>query len=421
MFAGHVDECLLCCADRRVGGLAGHGGRGKEFRSEVLDGQAVMVGHDPLRPLPAGVLALPGDLLVEFRGVPLRFLVALRSTLASLGFPAGRHPLIVGQTLRGVLAVLGMREVVGVGGGGRGLPHAPVDADIPPGGGQGLGGGHHDERGVPVAETVAVDAHRGRRLGQVPRPHHAEHDPARQVQAAVLDPEPTLRVVQRRVGGVLLLALRHPRPLPHGQLRLDVLQRFRTGLGEVAAGLLLRHRTALTQPRVRGAGLGQHLVEAGRAALLLVGVGLLRSGAALVPDPPAPRPLRLKAGAGGRRHAQTVGVPGAPDIIRMSFCRLHDVKWMATLCSQATTVVAWMKRSASPSDSPSNSMNVSLPRRRGTVGRSTARSCTSWRSFSPIRQQSANRSDGDSLTPPLLQRSSIRPRSEGRSILGGLQ
>lgn len=57
----------------------------------------------------------------------------------------------------------------------------------------------------------------------------------------------------------------------------------------------------------------------------------------------------------------------------------------ASLHVQAMTVVMWMKRSASPSGSSSNSMNASRP------------------------------------TPPLLRRDPIPPRREDRGILGGLR
>lgn len=311
----HVQQGRLRRADRGVRRLAGHRGLRQELRVQVLDRELVEVADDGFGPFAGGVLPLPGGLLVDLRGLGLCLPVALGLRLASGGTAAGHLLLVTGEAGGGGLAVLGMREVVGVAGGGRGFLHSPVDADHPAGGRQGLGGGRHDERGVPVAEAVAVDADGGRRLGQVPRPHHTQRDPAREVQAAAFEAEPALRVVQRRVGRVLLLALRHPGPLVLRQPGLDVLQGLGAGRGEVADDLLLRHRTALAQPRVRGAGLGQHLVEAGRAALLLVGVRLLRPGAALVPDPPAARPLRLQRGAGGRRHAEPIGVPDVSGIL----------------------------------------------------------------------------------------------------------
>ncbi len=68
--------------------------------------------------------------------------------------------------------------------------------------------------------------HRGRRLGQPARPHHRQHDPARQVQAPFLETEPTPGVVQRRVRLPLLLPAGHPCTLPHRQPGLDVPNAF---------------------------------------------------------------------------------------------------------------------------------------------------------------------------------------------------
>lgn len=62
VLAAHLDQGLFGGADSGVGGLLGHGGLGEEFRSEVLDGQGVMVADDELGPLAGRVLALPSDL-----------------------------------------------------------------------------------------------------------------------------------------------------------------------------------------------------------------------------------------------------------------------------------------------------------------------------------------------------------------------
>jgi hypothetical protein len=63
VFAAHVG--VFGGADGGVRGLLGHGGFGEEFRAEVLDGERVVVAHNLLGPFAAGVLALPGDLLVR--------------------------------------------------------------------------------------------------------------------------------------------------------------------------------------------------------------------------------------------------------------------------------------------------------------------------------------------------------------------
>ncbi len=135
--------------------------------------------------------------------------------------------------------------------------------------------------------------------------------PPAQVQTAVFETEPALRVVQARPGLALLLPLRHPGPLPLRKPLADVLVRLGPGLPEVSDDLLLRHRAFLPQPRRTGTGLGQHPVEPGGTAGLLAGVlgpgpvpgvDLPGLGHALVPHPPVPVPLAHQRRVCARRH-----------------------------------------------------------------------------------------------------------------------
>jgi hypothetical protein len=162
VLAAHLQQGRLGGADGGISRCAGHGGTAEELRTEVLHGDDVVVADDLLRPLAAGVLPLPGDLLVRLGPQLLRFAVALRCGPAFLRFAAGRHPVVAGQLGLGLLAVLGVREVVGVAGGGRGLLDAPVDPDHRTGLWERLELGGNDERAVPVAEAVAVHPRRGR-------------------------------------------------------------------------------------------------------------------------------------------------------------------------------------------------------------------------------------------------------------------
>ncbi len=182
-----------------------------------------------------------------------------------------------------------------------------------------------------MPETFLVDTHAGRVGRRVPRPHHRQGDPARQVQLPVLEAEAVAVVVQRRARLALPLPPGHPRPLPHRQTVLDVLLRLRAGLPEILDQLLLRNAGALTEPGVRLAGLRQHLVELPRTTrplahtlgpALIPQVRLLRLRASLVPDPPAPVPLRKEQGERGGQRTQTEGPPGVPGIPRHR-CRRH--------------------------------------------------------------------------------------------------
>src|SRR5699024_5963313 len=88
-----------------------------------------------------------------------------------------------------------------------------------------------------------------------------------------------------------LLEPRHPRPPTLRQPILDVFHRFRPRPPEVTDDLLLRHRTARTQPRRHPPCPSQHPIQPSRADLLTSTVGPLRRGDAFVPHPPTPVPL----------------------------------------------------------------------------------------------------------------------------------
>jgi hypothetical protein len=158
MLPRHLHQRLLRGADRRVGGLAGHGGLREELGPKVLHSERVVFADDLLGPLTGRVLPLGGDFPVQFRRLPLRFTVALRGGLPLGRTAPGHHPLVAGKLVRGCPAMLRVGKAVGGGCGGGRLFDAPVDPDHAPGRGQGLGQGRDDEGCPPVPHRIPVQA-----------------------------------------------------------------------------------------------------------------------------------------------------------------------------------------------------------------------------------------------------------------------
>jgi hypothetical protein len=96
---------------------------------------------------------------------------------------------------------------MGITGGRRYLPHAPVDANDLPRSQVRLSLGLNDERGMPVPDRVSVHPDRTRHRRQRPRPHHAQRDPAGQGQLPVAEVETLPRVVHGRRHPVSLAEL----------------------------------------------------------------------------------------------------------------------------------------------------------------------------------------------------------------------
>src|SRR5699024_2127677 len=97
-----------------------------------------------------------------------------------------------------------------------------------------------DERGVPVAEAIAVDPDRGRLGGQIAGPDDGHTHALGQDQATLAHGEAALRVLHARLGlaGRLELWLASPLDLEGVVVRL----------GEGAQLLLLGHLRALAEP-----------------------------------------------------------------------------------------------------------------------------------------------------------------------------
>ena len=153
-----------------------------------------------------------------------------------------------------------------------------------------------DERGVPVAKAVPVDADAGRFGRQVPGPDDRDGHAFRQDQPAGPDAEAPDGVLQRRER--VLAALDDGPAAP-----LDLVRVVQGG-GVGAQRLLLSDLRSVPEPREFRAGGGEQFAELAQrrlpAGLLLVD--------GFVPQPPAPAPLieqRSRPGAAGRCNARS--------------------------------------------------------------------------------------------------------------------
>ncbi len=247
---GVSNQFAFRLADSIVGSLTRHRGLEQELGTEVLHRDHLVTRDDFTSPLPSRVLALPGDFLVEFRGLFLRGRVTVRSCFAGFGFTPGYAALIFREPRRGGLRVLGSLEVeLGIRR-GRDSGHTPVD----PHHGVNLGQRHlidsYNETRVPVAETVLEHSDAAWFAGKFTRPHHRDADAAGEAQPAILDAESVTGVLQGRE--VPLLFKRPPaRPRERAHcLLLDVLrtcpQPFQFLAGNSQIGTLKKWSTFFT-------------------------------------------------------------------------------------------------------------------------------------------------------------------------------
>ncbi len=181
--------------DRVVGCLARHRGLEQEFGAEVLHGDHLMSRDDFADPLPGRVLALPGNFLVEFRGLFLRGFVTVRSCFARLRCTSSHATLIFREPDCGGFRALGRHEVVFGLGRGRDSGHTPVDPDRPVNLGQRRLIDSDNETRVPVAETVLEHPDAAWFAGKFPMPHH--RDPhTLNVEVPIFDAESVAGVLQ---------------------------------------------------------------------------------------------------------------------------------------------------------------------------------------------------------------------------------
>ena len=161
-----LDQFPLRRPDRSVSGLPRHRGLGEEQRPEVLNGDGLMVVHEPPSPHAGCVCVLPGGFLVELRRVPGGPPVAVRLRAVQFSAPAacppGHPPLRRGQLGGASFPVPAVRQVIGRISGRRGRGEGPVvrRSRLRIRRGRGVAG--DDERCVPMSEGVPVDADAGR-------------------------------------------------------------------------------------------------------------------------------------------------------------------------------------------------------------------------------------------------------------------
>jgi len=184
---------------------------------------------------------------------------------------------------------------VRIGRGGRGR-RPPVDADgtFNLRGGRGVAADH--ERGVPVPETVPIDADTGRLRRQLSGPEHGDAHPGWQAQATVSDRETARGVVQRGKSQLVGLELR----------TAPVFDLERVAQREAVSpqDLLLGNLRPFTQPNQPAPGLRKQFAQSGEVWAL---PGLLHVDG-FVPQEPAPVPLREQRDLRLPAGAQTVGV-----------------------------------------------------------------------------------------------------------------
>jgi len=291
-----IEKFPLGRADRGVSGLTRHRGPGQEQRLEVLDGDHLMVIHNPLGPCPGGVCVLARGFLLQLRSVPPGALVPVRLRLAALPAPPGHFSLRLCQFSGAASPVAPVRQVVGRIGGSSCGSDAPVDADPSVRPGRGRGVAADDERGVPVAEAVPVntDARRGGR--QVTGPYHGNRSALGQAQPAVADREPAHGVLQRGQGDLAPLFRR-----PAAALDLE---RVVQSQHVCAEHLLLSDLGAAPQPPVLRSRSSQQLRQLTQRRLAAAPLLMDR----LVPQPAAPAPLLQQRALGLHAGAQAVGV-----------------------------------------------------------------------------------------------------------------
>jgi hypothetical protein len=170
--------------------------------------------------------------------------------------------------------------------------HTPVDADGPLADRQRLVVTLHHETGVPMSDTVAVDADTARLRWQVPRPHHRNGRTTGQAQAAVSHGESPLGVIQARQSAL-------------ARFELAVALALSAPGAEVPQHLLLGHHRTLTQPLMPSPPDGKCVVADPLA-------GLVKSRNRLIPHPAAAIPLSQQRRQ--RRRAGAQSVPIADDV-----------------------------------------------------------------------------------------------------------
>ena len=303
---GPYKQLALRDPDSGISCLAGQRGTTEELRFEVLDSDRVMIGDHSPRPHTSSMTVLAGGLLVQPRRFAPSHLVSPTGGVATWATPTSHLPLRSREFGGAPPPIPEVGQVMGRAGRRRGRSEAPVDTDSAGRGRRVLDRAAHHERRVPVAEGVAVDADRGRRRGQFPRPHHRDRDAFGQGQPAVGDSEPACGVFQRRQR---LLA-----GLPDRSTTCLHRERVVQGARVVPQGLLLGDLRSFAQPGGARAGSGQHFRQSGEGWFVALALLVDR----FIPEESATVPFGFQCAYRLRAGAQAVGV--AHDLIHTDNC-----------------------------------------------------------------------------------------------------
>lgn len=292
---GAFDQLPLHRPNRGISRLPRHCRFNEELRFEVLHGDQLMVLDDPSCPDPGVVLRLAGCLFLQSRGLPLGGYIPARWFRAYTS--ASRHLALYLCELGGApLPMPKVWQIVALVGGSRGRRNTPVDTNGAFYSGNRLNRSSDDERRIPMTNGILVHTDRGWLGRQFAGPHYWDRRTFRQNQTPVANRESASRKFQRGESAL-------PRFLPRST---PVLQAERVGqrLPVIAKHLLLCDLRARPQPLATGSCRSKHQRE-GAHSRHSAGTLLMHC---LVPQEPAPMPLRDKRSFCRRARSQTVGV-----------------------------------------------------------------------------------------------------------------
>lgn len=289
-----IDKLPLRSTDGCICSLASHGRLRQELRREVFDCNQFMLRDNAFDPHPSVMHGLPGSPLAQLRNPQLR-----GATTTGTPLSAGESALRFRQLRRTAFAMPEMGQIKVWVGCGCCDGHTPVDPDTTSTCVWcGFDLAAHHERGIPVPERIPVHPNGRRVAGQLPMPHHRNHDALGQQQTTIrVDAETTGCVFER--GQRLLPRLHSRAPATFHPKRM--VQR----LSVSAQHLLLNILRTSAQPRIvppcSRQQLRQPVERRAVARTLLVD--------SFVPQEPAPMPLRLQRSDSQLSRPQPVAVP----------------------------------------------------------------------------------------------------------------
>lgn len=222
-----------------------------------------------------------------------------------------------------------------------GIVSALVDAytGVLSGAGHGLGGPADDERCVPIAQRILVNAN-ARRFGRQPaRPDHRNTDAFRKHQSSISDRESTSRVFERQPSGFARFELG-----PTSALNTE---RLGECLGVGSQHLLLRDLRPVPQPRTARSSIGQQLAQLGvrRPFTRLLKVD------GLVPEESAAVPLGHQRRLRGTARPQPKAIPDNLFHGRQPSCNHRQTKLPQAPCKEdGATAASPIRAVLAPND-----------------------------------------------------------------------